>query len=108
MDEKLPVLSGLVENVKQIENPLLAARQHRPTGTATTKIKITTQKGASGAHLCQCFDNIKARHQYAKRHLKVSRQREEFAKEKALGLIQSNDSIAYEDLYQVIFWLQPI
>ncbi|HEY9770174.1 MAG TPA: transposase [Coleofasciculaceae cyanobacterium] len=41
---------------------------------------------------------IKAKKKYAKRHLKVSRQREEFAKEKALRLIQSNDLIAYEDL----------
>jgi putative transposase len=41
---------------------------------------------------------IKTRKRYAKRHLKVSRQREEFAKEKALRLIQSNDLIAYEDL----------
>ena len=40
----------------------------------------------------------KARKRYAKRHLKVSRQREEFAKEKALRLIQSNDLVAYEDL----------
>jgi putative transposase len=40
----------------------------------------------------------KARKRYAKGHLKVSRQREEFAKEKALRLIQSNDLVAYEDL----------
>jgi len=31
-------------------------------------------------------------------HLKVSRQREEFAKRLALRLIQSNDLIAYENL----------
>ena len=46
----------------------------------------------------QSNNYIKARIRYAKRHLKVSRQREEFAKEKALRLIQSNDLIAYEDL----------
>ncbi len=46
----------------------------------------------------QSNNYIKARKRYAKRHLKVSRQREEFAKEKALRLIQSNDLIAYEDL----------
>ena len=40
----------------------------------------------------------KARQKYAKRHLKISRQREEFAKDKALRLIQSNDLVAYEDL----------
>ncbi len=46
----------------------------------------------------QSNNYIKARKAYAKRHLKVNRQREEFAKEKALRLIQSNDLIAYEDL----------
>lgn len=46
----------------------------------------------------QSNNYIKARKKYSKGHLKVSRQREEFAKEKALRLIQSNDLIAYEDL----------
>ncbi len=46
----------------------------------------------------QSNNYIKARKRYAKRHLKVSRQREEFARMKALRLIQSNDLIAYEDL----------
>lgn len=40
----------------------------------------------------------KARQRYARKHLKVSRQREEFAKRVALRLIQSNDLVAYEDL----------
>ena len=40
----------------------------------------------------------KARERYAKKHLRVSRQREEFVKSVALRLIQSNDLVAYEDL----------
>ena len=40
----------------------------------------------------------KARQRYARLHLKVSRQREEFAKRVALRLIQSNDLIVCEDL----------
>ena len=40
----------------------------------------------------------KARIRYARKHLKVSRQREEFVKFVALRLIQSNDLVAYEDL----------
>jgi putative transposase len=40
----------------------------------------------------------KARNRYARKHLKVSRQRTEYAKRVALRLIQSNDLIAYEDL----------
>ncbi|MGL5805619.1 MAG: RNA-guided endonuclease InsQ/TnpB family protein, partial [Xenococcaceae cyanobacterium] len=46
----------------------------------------------------QSNNYLKARNKYSKGHLKVSRQREEFAKEKALRLIQSNDLVAYEDL----------
>ncbi len=40
----------------------------------------------------------KARRLYALKHLKVSRQREEFVKRVALRLIKSNDLISYEDL----------
>ncbi len=40
----------------------------------------------------------KARVRYARKHLRVSRQREEFAKRVALRLIKSNDLVAYEDL----------
>ncbi|MDJ0743399.1 MAG: transposase [Xenococcaceae cyanobacterium MO_167.B27] len=40
----------------------------------------------------------KALNRYARKHLKVSRQRKEHAKRLALRLIQSNDLIAYEDL----------
>ncbi|MGB3204257.1 MAG: transposase [Crinalium sp.] len=46
----------------------------------------------------QSNNYIKARRKYALGHLKVSRQREEFAKRVALRLCQSNDLIAYEDL----------
>ena len=40
----------------------------------------------------------KAREIYARKHLRVSRQREEFVKRVALRLIKSNDLVAYEDL----------
>ncbi len=40
----------------------------------------------------------KARIRYARKHLKISRQREEFVKKVALRLIQSNDLVAYENL----------
>jgi putative transposase len=40
----------------------------------------------------------KARVRYARTHLRVSRQRNEWLKEKALRLVQSNDLVAYEDL----------
>ena len=46
----------------------------------------------------QSKNYIKARNKYALKHLKVSRQRTEYAKRVALRLIQFLDLIAYEDL----------
>lgn len=46
----------------------------------------------------QSKNYYKARKRYARKHLRVSRQREEFAKRIALRLIKSNDLVAYEDL----------
>ena len=40
----------------------------------------------------------KSREVYARKHLRVSRQRTEFAKRLALTLVRSNDLVAYEDL----------
>ena len=40
----------------------------------------------------------KSRKVYARKHLRVSRQRTEFAKRLALALVRSNDLVAYEDL----------
>lgn len=40
----------------------------------------------------------KSREVYARKHLRVNRQRTEFAKRLALTLLQSNDLVAYEDL----------
>src|ERR671933_755530 len=40
----------------------------------------------------------KARTRYARKHLRVSRQRKEYCKRVAYSVIQSNDLIAYEDL----------
>jgi len=40
----------------------------------------------------------KARSRYARKHLRVSRQRKEYCKRLAYSVIQSNDLVAYEDL----------
>ena len=40
----------------------------------------------------------KARNRYARKHLRVSRQRKEYCKRIAYSVIQSNDLVAYEDL----------
>jgi len=46
----------------------------------------------------QTNNYLKARNRYARKHLRVSRQRKEFCKETALRIIQSSDLVAYEDL----------
>lgn len=46
----------------------------------------------------QTNNYLKARNRYARKHLRVSRQRKEFCKETALRVIQSTDVVAYEDL----------
>nr|NCR40255.1 transposase [Microcystis aeruginosa W13-11] len=43
-------------------------------------------------------DYHKARRRYARKHLRVSRQRQEFVKSVAIRLVKSNDLIAYENL----------
>ncbi|PSO68616.1 MAG: hypothetical protein BRC42_13195 [Cyanobacteria bacterium QS_1_48_34] len=52
--------------------------------------KFRKQKGSSNRN--------QARQRFAKAHLRISRQCEEFAKRRARCLIRSNDLVAYEDL----------
>lgn len=76
----------------------LNRRKSRKFKKRTAQGEVSSPCGRSKKGQKQSNNYIKARKRYAKRHLKVSRQREEFAKEKALRLIQSNDLVAYEDL----------
>ncbi|PPS43491.1 RNA-guided endonuclease TnpB family protein [Chroococcidiopsis sp. TS-821] len=46
----------------------------------------------------QSNNYLKARDRYARKHLRVSRQRKGFVQTEALRVIQSNDLVAYEDL----------
>ncbi|MBD2017891.1 transposase [Microcoleus sp. FACHB-53] len=46
----------------------------------------------------QSKNYYKARSRYARKHLRVSRQRKEYCKRVAYSVIQSNDLVAYEDL----------
>ncbi|NMG06729.1 RNA-guided endonuclease TnpB family protein [Brasilonema sp. UFV-L1] len=50
------------------------------------------------AHEPQSVNYHKARERYARKHLRVSRQRKEYCKRVAYSVIQSNDLVAYEDL----------
>ncbi|BDI20127.1 hypothetical protein ANSO36C_59290 [Nostoc cf. commune SO-36] len=50
------------------------------------------------AKVRQSSNYHKARNRYARKHLRVSRQRKEYCKRVAYSVIQSNDLVAYEDL----------
>ena len=76
-----------------VENP----RYYRKSEKRLSRLnRSKSRKFKKGKPVSQNY--LKARKLYSKAHLRVSRQREEYAKEKALRLIQSNDLIAYEDL----------
>ncbi len=74
-------------------NPQFYRKSERQLNRANRKKSKKFRKGKP-----QTQNYIKARQRYARKHLRVSRQREEFAKRVALRLIQSNDLVAYEDL----------
>jgi putative transposase len=74
-------------------NPRFYRKGERSLNRLNRKKSKKFRKGVK-----QSSNYHKARVRYAKKHLKVSRQREEFAKRVALRYIQSNDLVAYEDL----------
>jgi putative transposase len=74
-------------------NPQFYRKSERQLNRANRKKSKKLRQGKP-----QTQNYIKARQRYARKHLRVSRQREEFAKRVALRLIQSNDLVAYEDL----------
>ncbi len=58
--------------------------------------KFSQQKKKARAR--QSNNYHKARNRYARKHLRVSRQRKEYCKRLAYSVIQSNDLVVYEDL----------
>jgi putative transposase len=82
-----------LSNGKTEPNPQFYRKSERQLNRANRKKSKKFRKGSA-----QTQNYIKARQRYSRKHLRVSRQREEFAKRVALRLIQSNDLVAYEDL----------
>ncbi|MBE9104556.1 transposase [Nostoc cf. edaphicum LEGE 07299] len=66
-------------------------RANRKKSKKYDKSRILTKKP-------QSTNYHKARIRYARKHLRVSRQRKEYCKRLAYSVIQSNDLVAYEDL----------
>ena len=77
-----------------VENPRFLRKAEKAINRANRKKSKKFVKGRKP----QSKNYHKARVRYARKHLKVSRQREEFAKRVAYCVIQSNDLVAYEDL----------
>lgn len=76
-----------------VENPRFYRKAEEKLNRLNRKKSKKFKKGQK-----QSNNYLKAKKRYALAHLRVSRQREEFAKSLALRLIKSNDLIAYEDL----------
>ena len=76
------------------ESPQFYAQAERQLNRANRKKSKKFKKGA----LRQSKNYHKARNRYARKHLRVSRQRKEYCKRVAYSVIQSNDLVAYEDL----------
>ncbi len=81
-------------NGNTIGNPRFYRKSEKQLNRANRQKYKKYNKGAKP----QSNNYHKARNRYARKHLKVSRQRREYAKKVAYCVIHSNDLVAYEDL----------
>jgi putative transposase len=77
-----------------VESPKFYRKAERQLNRSNRKKSKKYRKGAKP----QSRNYHKVRNRYARKHLRVSRQRKEFCKRVAYCVIQSNDLVAYEDL----------
>ncbi len=76
------------------KSPQFYRKSERQLNRANRKKSKKFVKGG----LPQSKNYHRARNRYARKHLRVSRQRKEYCKRVAYSVIQSNDLVAYEDL----------
>ncbi len=76
------------------ESPKFYRQAEKQLNRANRKKSKKYRKGAKP----QSNNYHLARKRYARKHLRVSRQRKEYCKQVAYSVIQSNDLVAYEDL----------
>jgi putative transposase len=81
-------------NGEFVESPKFYRKSEEQLNRANRRKSKKFRKGSKP----QSKNYQKARKRYVLNHLRVSRQRVEWLKNKALRLVQSNDLIAYEDL----------
>ena len=76
-------------NGNTVENPRLLKKSEKALKKSQKRVSSKNKGGAN---------RRKARKRLARRHLRVSRQRRDFAVKTARALVQSNDLVVYEDL----------
>ncbi|NES02516.1 MAG: transposase, partial [Okeania sp. SIO2F4] len=81
-------------NGDTIENPQFYRKSEKQLNRANHQKSKKYRKGAKP----QSNNYYKARNRYARKHLRVSRQRKEYVKRVAYCVIHSKDLVAYEDL----------
>lgn len=80
------------------ESPKFYLKSEKQLNRANRKKSKKFNRERKQAKQRQSNNYHKARNSYARKHLKVSRQRKEYCKRLAYSVIQSNDLVAYEDL----------
>ncbi|MGJ5672719.1 MAG: RNA-guided endonuclease InsQ/TnpB family protein [Nostochopsis sp.] len=83
-------------NVEQ--SPQFYRKSEKQLNRANRKKSKKFSKDKKKSKQRQSNNYHKAKIRYARKHLKVSRQRKEYCKRVAYSVIQSNDLVAYEDL----------
>ena len=78
--------------------PQFYRKSQKQLNRANRKKSKKYSKTRKKAKKPQSNNYYKARNRYARKHLRVSRQRKEYCKRLAYCVIQSNDLVAYEDL----------
>ncbi|MEH2192310.1 MAG: transposase [Nostoc sp.] len=79
-------------------SPQFYRKSEKALNRANRKKSKKFSKERKKAKQRQSNNYHKARNRYARKHLRVSRQRKEYCKKLAYSVIQSNDLVAYEDL----------
>ncbi|WP_017306467.1 RNA-guided endonuclease InsQ/TnpB family protein [Spirulina subsalsa] len=79
-------------------SPQFYRRAEKQLNRANRKKSKKFSRERKKAKVKQSNNYHKARNRYARKHLRVSRQRKEYCKRLAYSVIQSNDLVGYEDL----------
>ncbi|BAZ66017.1 transposase, IS605 OrfB family protein [Fischerella sp. NIES-4106] len=89
----------IADNKGKVEqSPQFYRKSEKQLNRANRKKSKKFSKDRKKAKQRQSNNYYKVRNRYARKHLRVSRQRKEYCKRLAYSVIQSNDLVAYEDL----------